>query len=304
MGTPITRESMSNITALGSMLRTVWFDQIQAVASPNSLLNALFNVQTSNAAVERNQGVGGFGNVPEYTGTLSYDDFELLYQASYTHKEYAKGMAVERKLIDDDQYNVMNQRARLLGLAFDRTIETHAASVFKNAFSSSYLGGDSKALCATDHPYSSTISSSQSNKGTSALTHDSLISAKQAMMRFVDSQGNPLMVVPDTILVPVELGETARVIVESQLRSGVANNDTNVNTGYQIITTPYLSDTNNWFLIDSRMAKMYLNWYWRVMPEFAEDPTSDYSLVMKYRGYMRYSFGWDHWNWVYGSEVA
>ena len=73
---------------------------------------------------------------------------------------------------------------------------------------------------------------------------------------------------------------------------------------FRIITSPYLTDTNNWYLIDSRMAGMYLKWYWRVQPEFQQDPTSDYNLAMKYRGYMRFSFGWDSWMWIYGNEVA
>lgn len=304
MGTPVTQASVDKITALGYALNAVFNDQLQAIASPNSLLNSLFNVQTSSAAVERNLGIGGFGNVPEFTGAINYDSFEQLYRADYTHKEYALGMAVERKLIDDDQYGVINDRARMLGLSFDRTAEQYAVSVFGNAFSSSYLGPDSKSLCATDHPYSPTDSTSQSNKGTSALTHDNLITAKQTMMRWKDSRGNAVPVVPDTILVPVELEESARVIVESQLKSGVANNDTNVNNRYRIVTTPYLTDTNNWFLIDSRMAGMYLKWYWRVQPEFQQDPTSDYNLAMKYRGYMRFSFGWDSWMWIYGNEVA
>lgn len=304
MGTPITQAQMDKLTALGYGLRAVFMDQIQAIASPTSVLNALYNVQTSTRAVERNLGIGGFGDVPKFTGTLNYDSFEQLYRADYTHEEYALGMAIERKLLDDDEYNVINQRAQMMGLSFDRSIEINAVSVFANAFSSTALGPDGKALCATDHPYSPSDATTQSNKGTSALTHDSLISAKQAMMRFKDSRGKALPIVPDTLLVPVELEETARVIVGSQLRSGVANNDINVNNRYNIVTSHYLSDTNNWFLIDSRMAKMYLNWYWRSMPEFVEDPTSDFNLVLKYRGYMRYSFGWDHWNWIYGSEVA
>jgi len=47
-----------------------------------------------------------------------------------------------------------------------------------------------------------------------------------------------------------------------------------------------------------------LLWYWRVRAELGIDPTSDFNLVAKYRGYMRYSFGWDDFRWVYGHEVA
>ena len=71
-----------------------------------------------------------------------------------------------------------------------------------------------------------------------------------------------------------------------------------------MIVWDYLSDTNNWFMIDSMLAKMYLNWYDRVPMEFAMDPTSDFSLEARFRGYMRYSYGWDDWRWIYGHNVS
>jgi len=49
-------------------------------------------------------------------------------------------------------------------------------------------------------------------------------------------------------------------------------------------------------MIDSQQAPMHLLWFWRVNPE--------YNLVAKYRGYMRYSFGWDDPRWIYGHNVT
>lgn len=301
---PMTELQMSRLTALGPILRAVFFDQLQAVAG-DSVINQIFNVQTSDRAIERNLGVGGFGNFNKYTGNIEYDSFEQLYTATYTPDEYARGFGIERKLIDDDMYGVIVQRARLLGLAADRTVETSAASLFANAFSASFLGPDGVALCSASHPLSPTDSRTQSNIGTSALTHDSLVSARQAMLRFKDSQNQPMPVNPDTILVPIELEQQARAIVESVNRAGTANNDVNVNRayGYQIIVSRYLTDTNDWFLIDSRLSKMWCNWYWRVRPEFAVSPMSEYELIARGRAYMRYAFGWDTWQWIYGNQV-
>jgi phage major head subunit gpT-like protein len=301
----MTRDAFENLTALGSVLRSVFMEQMTAVADTgaNDVLS-LYNILTSARAREINQGMGGFGNVPEYQGTLEYSAFELLYQNAYTHKEYAQGLAIERKLIDDDEYGAMAQRARLLGMAFDRTVYTHAASLFNNAFSASFLGGDAVALCSASHPRSASQSATQSNAGTTALSHDAVVTTRIAMMKYTDSEGSPLNINPDVLLVPIDLEPTARVIVGSQQRSGSANNDANVNGTYRVVGSRYLTDANNWFLIDSQMAKMYLNWFWRVQPEFAEDPTSDYSLVAKYRGYARWSYGWDHWAWIYGHNVS
>lgn len=303
MATPMIRDHFEAITNLEAALRAVFFDQLSAVNEPGSDLFRFFNVQASMRAAERNQGVGGFGDVPVYTGTLEYESFELLYQKSYEHVEFAKGMAVERRLIDDDEYNVINQRARLFGMSFDRKRYKDAASVFNNAFSSSYVGGDAVALCATNHPYSPSDASTQSNKGTSALTYDAVVATEQAMMSFVDSKGNPMDVMPDTLIVPLALRNTALTIAGSPLRPGTANNDINP-LAYNVVVSRYLTDANNWFLVDSRLATQYLNWFDRVRPEYTADPTSDYKLEAKFRGYMRYSFGWDAWQWIYGHEVA
>jgi phage major head subunit gpT-like protein len=296
MGTPMIRDQFENLTALGLSLRTVFNDEIQ-MTDP---LWTLANVQTSTKAAERDQGVGGFGDVPAYNGSIEYDSFELLYRQTYTHAQYALGMAVSRELIDDEEYGVMRQRASKLGLSFDRTATKYLASIFNNAFNAANAGADAVALCSDSHPYSPTDASTQDNAGSSVLSHDAVVSTITTMMGFMDSRGNPMTVIPDTLVVPVALLPTARVIVESIQRSGNANNDANINRGLTILYSHYLTDATNWFMVDSRLAKQYLNWFWRTRPEFQEDPTSDYNLELRYRGYMRFSFGWDHWAWIYG----
>lgn len=301
--TPMTRGQFTNLTNLTVALSTLFFDQVEN-ADSFSLIDLLYNVNESTRAQERNMGIGGFGDVPEYKGRIEYDNMSELYPTNYRHKEYAQGLAIERTLIDDDEYGIISQRATSMGLAFSRTITRHSSNTFNNAFSSSYVGGDGKALCATDHPYSPNDATTQSNKGTSALTDASLTTTRQAMMEFKDSRGNPLNVDPTILLVPVRLEATARVLTQSPLQSGVANNDINVNQTLRPVVSRYLTDTNNWFVIDSRMAKMFLRWFWRVRPEFKEAADSDFNLVSRFRGYMRFSYGWDMWQWIYGHEVA
>ena len=300
MATPMTRAQFEAFTNLEVALRTVFTDKMDW----NDPLWSLYATAPSSRAVERNQGVSGLSEVPEYTGTIEYDSMEPLWRADYQHKQYAKGIAIERTLLDDDEYGVMNRRASLLGISFNRTATKHMVSVFNNAFDgTNYAGPDSVALCGS-HPYTPTNTDTQSNAGTSALTHDAVVATRVAMRKFEDSTEEPMPVEPDVLVVPSDLVETALVITESIQRSGNANNDANVNRNLRVLTSPYLTDTNNWFMVDSQMAKMYLNWYWRVMPEFAGDPTSDFNLELRFRGYMRYSYGWDHWSWIYGHNVT
>lgn len=304
--TPMIEENFTAITNLAVGLRIIFNDQMSSVNELGADLFSLYDVQTSDGAVEYAQGVGGFGDVPVYTGTLEYAAFELLYPKTFTHVEYALGTAVERKLIDDAMYGVINGRASKLGLAFDRKRYKDAASVFNNAASTvaPYVGADGKALVAADHPLSPTNAGTQSNAGSTALSYDAIIAAEQAGMAFTDSKGNPGDTIFDTLVVPLGLRQTAINLVGSELRPGTANNDMNTLRGYNVFVSKYLTDSNNWFLVDSQKARQELLWFNRVMPEFTADPASDYNLVSKFRGYMRYSYGYVDWRWIYGSIVA
>lgn len=300
MATPYSYDQNNVYTNIAVALSAVFQEQMLLQDD----VVGLFNISDSSRAVERNQMAGGFGTFEKYEGAINYDSTEPLYRADYEHDEYAQGFAIPRRLIDDDEYGVMSAQAAELGLALDYTVISQMASVFNNAFSSSYTGPDSVALCSDSHPYSPTNSSTQDNKRTSALTHDAVIADRRDMLKFENSRGLKAPAMLDTLLVAPDLMEEAIVIVESQNKSGTANNDTNTTRNMQVLTSPLLSDTNNWFSIDSRRARQYLRWYWRVRPEFGEDPSSDYNLAMKVRAYARWSYGWDDWRWLIGHEVA
>jgi hypothetical protein len=65
----------------------------------------------------------------------------------------------------------------------------------------------------------------------------------------------------------------------------------------------YLGDSNNWFMLDSRMAEDNLLWAWRVPLEYYSD--SDL-FVGKRRlgGYFRAKADVLDWRFVYGHNVA
>lgn len=302
MTTPIIAENWANLLEPG--LRSVFLTQRDAIIAP-SPMEQFYNVTPSTRGFEETFGVGGLGDVPVYNGSIEYDSMEGLYKTRFNHIEFAKGIQVERKLVDDDQYNVINQRASALGLSFGRTREKNAASTFNNAFSGSFLGADGVALCGA-HPYSPTNSATQSNVGSSPLTYDNLIATRKLMREFKDDRGELITVMPNILLVPPELEDTAQTILQSFNKPGTANNDANVvrGQGYKLIVWDYLSDPNNWFLLDGALAKQHLWFFERVKLEFALDPKSEYDLVARYRGYERYSFGWDSPLWIYGHNVS
>lgn len=306
MPTPMTTFTFQKLTALGYLLREVWLDQIKL----NDPLFTLFNTQNSTDAIERTLGYGGFGRIAQTAegAPVPYDNFELLYEADYQHKTYKEGFSVSRELFDDDRYGVFKDKATNLGIAFDREVIYQVASVFNNAFATN--GPDAVPLCSASHPNSPTDAGVQSNTGTLALTYDNVVTTKQAMVRFKDSKGNPGLIMPDTLVVPPELLETAKIIVgEGQGfggRPGTADKDVNPIAGmFTPVASPFLTNTKNWFMADSRYSRQWLRFWWRTQPELTQDDTkSNPAVGWFFQGFMRFSYGWDHWRWVYGHQPS
>lgn len=288
-------------------LRSIFQLQFEALAA-SSKIPALFNVIPSNKAAEYFLGIGGLGDWKEFEGAIEYDDMEQGYRTTLTHKQYSQGFKVERQLVDDDLYSIINERPAALALAAMRTREKHAASIFNNAFSSSYTGGDGQPLCeSAGHPYSPSNSSTQTNEYTTgySLSYDNLVLVRRLMREFKDDRGELTNVMPDLLLVPPELEETAYSIVATPNKVDIADFHANfVGSKFQVVVWDYLTDANAWFVIDSRMAKRHLLWVDRVPLEFAADPTGNFRLEARYRGYMRYSYGWSDWRWVIGCNPS
>jgi phage major head subunit gpT-like protein len=292
-------------------LRKIYDEQFNTLPEMRPLL---FNVQGSSTSYEKSSSVGSFGDMGVFKGTIGYDDVEQGYDVTYRHIQLAKGFKVERALFDDDLYNIISRKPRGLAISANRTFEKYAASLFNNAFTGSgtiVVDGETvlsntegQALCSTAHPYSPSDSNTQSNYGTSALSPAAVEATRIAMATIKDDRGNLISVMPDLILCPRNLEETAWEIISSKGKVDSAENNANFHFGkYKLAVWDYLTDTNNWFLIDQTMMRMYLNWFDRIPLEFFQDKSFD-TLIAKYAAYCRFSFGWSDWRFIYGHNHA
>jgi len=281
-------------------LRKIFMDEYNA---PGTVSDQLYGAEKSQKAVEYDLGIGGMGDLEEFTGTIPYGDFSQQYRTSYMHREWVKGIKIERKLVDDDLYSVINKRPQQLALVARRTREKHGASLFNNAFNTTiFAGGDTLSLCNTAHTYVGT-STTQSNSGTTALSSTAVEATRLLGMQFKDETDNLVDVMFDTILVAPGLEETANTIVKSDWKPGTAENDINWNKGrYNVIVWTRLTSSTSWFMMDSKYMKMFLKWFDRIPVEFNKDKDFD-TYVSKWSCYQRYSFGFSDWKFIYGHNV-
>lgn len=282
----------------------------------------IFPVDTSQRAYEEMQGVGELGtqgwNEFEKTGRVTYDEFEPTWKTRLEHREFAQGLVIKRKLIDDNLYpgagipRAVTGRVEKLADSAAVHREKSAAALFTNAFTDSgqdgegfdVAGADGVGLCSTAHPASATNTATQSNEGTLALTAGNLTTTALLMREFTDDRGELVSINPDTLLVPPELEETALILTQTERAIGNANNDVNVNKGrYNVVAWDYLTDSNAWFLIDGVLKSEHLVWLDRIAPEFLGEGDFD-TLQAKFRGYHRFSRGWDAWQWIYGQNPS
>lgn len=265
-----------------------------------SNIPVLFNVQDSKKAVEHDLTTGDILDFQPMNGVVPYDDMGEGYETNYTHTEYARGIKIERKLVDDDQYGIINKRPRMLGLAGRRRREKDGASMFNNSNSSGVVGGDGVSLCNSAHP-SNNGGSNQSNVGSLELTAVNLEATRRLMVGFQSDRDNIIDVEPDFILAPLALEETVFEILNSKGKVDSAENNANFHFGkYKALIWPnYLTNSQRWWLIDSQMMKEYFFWFNRIHPEFQKDKEFD-TYNAKYSGYMRYSFGWSDWRCIFG----
>jgi hypothetical protein len=181
--------------------------------------------------------------------------------------------------------------------------------VFVNSFTATapYLGGDGICLCSASHPTSPSDATVLGNLGTTALSYAAIVATQLLGMQMTADDGTPMPVYYDTIVVPTALRSTVLEVTKGAFVPGGADLTASAiyfsDTPLKVIVDPYLSNAADWWMVDSKQAAMHLLWFWRVRPEITLDPASDFNLVAKYRAYMRYSFGWDDWRWIYGQDV-
>ena len=286
-----------------------------AMGRPQPMIDMLFKVESSTQYEEQYQGLGAQGLVPPFDGTVPYTDFDAGYRVDIRNYEFAQGLQIERRLVDDQQGNQITGRAQNMADAFGITQEADAASIFINAFTddgtnrmgATTNGADGVALLSAAHPHSpANTNNTQSNEGTLALTIDNLDTTRQAMRNFTDDTGQLLGINPDMLLVPPELERTATQLVSERAsyEPGSAQFDVNMFSGrFRPVVWNRLTDANAWFLIASTLMKQHLIWQWRIRPEFSQAEDFD-GLTAKYRGYMRYGIGWTDWRWIFGQNPS
>lgn len=269
----------------------------------------LFDTFSSRKAFEEDMSVSGFGlaSVKTEGGSVSYDTSQQGFLTRYSHVTYGLGFVITREMVEDDQYDVIGQkRARALAFSMRQTKEIVAANVYNRAFNSSYAGGDGVEMCSTSHPNVAGGVFANELATAADLSEAALEQAAIDIMNLEDDRGLKIAIMPQSLIIPVDLVFEAERILYSTQRVGTADNDLNAlremgKFPQGIKPNHYLTDSSAWFIRTNCPDGM--KHFERRADDFSMDNDFDTDNA-KYKATARYSFGWTDPRGIFGSPGA
>jgi hypothetical protein len=268
----------------------------------------IFTKHDSKMALERTAEMRflGLAQLKTEGGQTAFDNSageRFIYNQEHT--EIALGYAITRKAIDDNLYKTQFAPSNL-GLieSFGQTKEIYGANILNTATTyNSSIGGDGKALCATDHPIDGGTVSNRPATDVD-LNESTLLNAMISIRtNFKDQAGLKVFARGRKLVVPPQLEPVAIRLTKTELRPGTADNDVNaimstaggLPEGY--LVNDFLTSARAWFLLTNIDGLSYME---RV--KFESDMQVDFvtdNLLVK--GYERYSFGYYNFRSIFGS---
>ena len=269
----------------------------------------IFETETSERAFEEEVMLSGFGEAPvKFEGSgVTYDTAQESFTARYSHETIALAFSLTEEAIEDNLYDTLSSRyTRALARSMMTTKNIKGANILNNAFSSSFVGGDGKELCATDHPTVGNETQRNELSVASDLNETSLEQSLIDIAAFEDERGLKINAQARKLIIPTALQFVADRLLETPGRVGTADNDINalrnmgmVPEGYTV--NHYLTDTDAFFLTTD--VPNGLKHF--VRSPVATSMEGDFETGnVRYKARERYSFGFSDWRGIFGSPGA
>lgn len=232
-------------------------------------------------------------NLKAFTYSVENEDFEATVE-------------VDRNHIEDDQLGIYQPQAQMAGHSAKQLPDEIVYELVNNAFTTACYDG--QYFFDTDHPVAGR---SVSNMGTMPLSVASLDAAQASfgaaltsMQEVQDEDGRPINVLPNVLLVPPALRDTARRLMNSEK---FGNGEENPYKGVaEVVVEPRLRSRTAWFVLDTTKPVRPFIYQERKAPDFVQqtDPESDGVFSrkkFKFGAEARAAGGYGFWQLAFGS---
>ena len=270
--------------------------------------SAVFSSNSSSKAFEEDVLLQGFGSAPtkDEGAAISYDTGSQQWTARYQHETVALAFSITEEAEEDGQYgSIASRYTKALARSMASTKEIKAANVLNNAQTAGFNGGDGVVLLSASHP---TTNGNQSNVLATAadLSETSLESILIQISDMKDDRGLRIAAQGTQLIIPTAYTFTAERLLESQLRTGTADNDINaiksggyLPKGYHIMRRLTDSDA---FFVQTDVPDGLKMFQRSPMKKGMEGDFETGNVRYKVRE--RYSFGFTDWRGIFGTEGA
>ena len=270
--------------------------------------SAVFAANTSNKAYEEDLLLQGFGLAPtkDEGAAINYDTGSQQWTARYQNETIALAFAITEEAEEDGQYgSIASRYTKALARSMASTKEIKAANVLNNAQAAGFTGGDGVVLLSASHP---TTNGNQSNVLATAadLSETSLESILIQISDMKDDRGLRIAAQGTQLIIPTAYTFVAERLLESQLRTGTADNDINaikcggyLPKGYHIMRRLTDSDA---FFVQTDVPDGLKHFQRSPMKKGMEGDFETGNVRYKVRE--RYSFGFTDWRGIFGTEGA
>jgi phage major head subunit gpT-like protein len=234
-------------------------------------------------------------------GALRTHNYEV------ANRKYEATLEVERETFEDDQLGQVKPRIEELALR---------AALHPDELVLGLLAGGFAAECYDgrnffDSAHSEGESGAQSNVVAGAFGSAKLEEAVVRMLGFKDDQGQPLGIMPDTLVVGPDNFFNAREVLNSVGIVVAGSSDVEKPSGnplsgmLNLVVSPHVPAAN-WFVLATSYPVRPLLFQWRIRPEFSAvtDPSDDYVFntdAFKYGVRSRCGAGYGLWYLAVGS---
>ena len=297
------------VPLLEPILNTIFNDQ--DVTRPEKLYTQFYDrIETSKKAAETDYNRAGLGDfqVKNEGGPISFDDPIAGSEIKYTHVRSALAYKITQEMLDHDQYNEIRKLEMDLQIAGDDHLEVRGHLLLNSGFSTTNSQGfratgfDGLSLFSTAHTRLDGGTAQANKPGTDAsLSWTSLANGWTQFQLWVDHRGRPIRGIPTDLIIHPNDMLTAQELIGSSLKPGTANNEINAmqNKGLNLIVTPYLTDTNSWYL---KGGKTDAAWFWDVQPRTEMLDDDQINEVMGRKRVQGFSHGHGQWYNYYGTS--
>ena len=268
----------------------------------------IYETETSDRSFEEEVKLSGFGAAPVKAegASISYDNAQEHYTARYNHETVAMGFSITEEAMEDNLYDSLSARyTKALARAMAYTKQTKAAALLNTGFTS-FNSGDGVTLFSTAHPTVGGGTNANRLAVNADLNETSLEQAVIDISAFTDERGLLIAARPRKLIVPPALMFVATRLLQTELRTGTADNDTNalrsngsIPEGYRV--NHYLTDTDAFFITTDIPNGM--KHFVRTPMATAMDGDFDTGNV-RYKARERYSFGVSDPLGMFGSPGA